>query len=110
MRNDQDVYKDIGTILYSIAPDEALKIIMRAELSPENDHCEYEYDYLDRDGKSVGFAAGGKANTNMLHCLVELRNFYINNNLTNGRPGWSGCEITFDIEKMKLGIDFKYED
>jgi len=42
MRNDQEIYKDIGTVLYSIAPDEAKKIIMRAELSPENDHCKYE--------------------------------------------------------------------
>ncbi|MDN0122581.1 hypothetical protein QVN60_05115 [Yersinia aleksiciae] len=110
MRNDQEIYKDIGTILYSIAPDEAKKVIMRAELSPENDHCEYEYDYIDDSGESSWFTAGGRANTDMLRHLVELRTYYVENNLTNGRPAWRGCEVTLDVERMKLGIEFRYED
>lgn len=110
MRNGQEIYKDIGTVLYSIAPDKAKKIIMRAELSPENDHCEYEYDYLDDDDKTQWLTAGGRANTDILHYLVELRNYYIENNLTNGRPAWHGCEVTLDVKKMKLNIDFRYDD
>lgn len=110
MRNDQEIYKDIGTVLYSIAPDEAKKIIMRAELSPENDHCKYEYDYLNAADEIQWLTAGGRANTDILRYLVELRNYYIENNLTNGRPAWHGCEVTLDIEKMKLNIDFRYDD
>lgn len=110
MRNDQEIYKDIGTVLYSIAPDQAKKIIMRAELSPENDHCKYEYDYLDATDEIQWLTAGGRVNTDILRYLVELRNYYIENNLTNGRPAWHGCEVTLDIEKMKLNIDFRYDD
>lgn len=109
MRNDQEIYKDIATILLSIAPDEAKKIIVRAELSQENDNCEYEYDYLNIRNETKWLTAGGRANTDMLYCLVELRHYYVENNLTNGRPAWSGCEITFDIESMKLNIDFRYD-
>jgi len=41
---------------------------------------------------------------------VKLRHYYIENNLTNGRPAWHGCEVTLDVEKMKLSIDFRYDD
>lgn len=109
MRNEQDIYKDIGTILFSIAPDVAKKIIMRAELSPEDDHCEYEYDYIDEENKTNWITAGGRTNTDMLRLLVELRSLYVQHNLTNGRPGWHGCEVMFDIEKIKLSINFHYE-
>ncbi|EOI3412130.1 hypothetical protein ACN6UZ_003498, partial [Cronobacter dublinensis] len=66
MRNDQEIYKDIGTVLYSIAPDKAKKINMRAELSPEYDHCKYQYDYLDDNDKIQWLTAGGRANTDIL--------------------------------------------
>ncbi|MCA6223137.1 immunity protein YezG family protein [Photorhabdus antumapuensis] len=110
MRSDQEIYKDIGLILYSIVPDEARKIIMRADLSPEGDHCAYEYDYIDNSGNTEWLTAGGQANTDMLRYLVELRNYYMDNNLTNDRTVWHGCEVTLDVEQMKLNIDFKYED
>ena len=110
MRNEQEIYKDIGTVLYSITPDEAKKIIMRAVLSPENDHCKYEYYYLDNADETRWLTAGGRANTDILRYLVELRNYYIDNNLTNGHPAWHGCEVTLDIETLKINFDFKYEN
>lgn len=39
MRQSQDIYNDIGSVLIAAAPDSAAKIIARAELSPEGDHC-----------------------------------------------------------------------
>ena len=83
---------------------------MRANLSVEGDTCEYEYDYLDNENSLKWITAGGGVNTNMLHYLVELQNYYIENNLTNGLPVWKACEATLDLEKMKISIDFKYED
>jgi len=38
--------------------------------------------------------------------LVELRTYYIENNLTNGQSGCYGL----DVERMKLGIEFRYTD
>lgn len=34
MRQSQDIYNDIGSVLIAAAPDSAAKIIARAELSP----------------------------------------------------------------------------
>ncbi|EMC8778472.1 hypothetical protein VMZ82_001292 [Providencia rettgeri] len=110
MKTEQEIYNEIGSLLYGIAPDGAQKIIMRASLSPEGDTCEYEYDYIDNENALKWLTAGGIANTNMLHNLVELQSYYIKNNLTNGLPVWKGCEITLNLETMKINIDFKYED
>ena len=103
-------FNEIGSLLYGIAPDDAQKIIMRASLSDESDTCEYEYDYIDNENTLKWLTAGGGANTNMLHNLVELQNYYIENNLTNGLPVWKSCEATLDLEKMQINIHFKYED
>ncbi|EJD6411052.1 hypothetical protein NQ837_004377 [Providencia rettgeri] len=110
MKTEQEIYNEIGSLLYGIAPEDAQKIIMRANLSVEGDTCEYEYDYLDNENSLKWITAGGGVNTNMLHYLVELQNYYIENNLTNGLPVWKACEATLDLEKMKISIDFKYED
>ncbi|MEQ5094379.1 hypothetical protein [Proteus terrae] len=110
MKTDQEIYNNIGTLLYNIAPNEAKKINMRANLSVEGNTCEYEYDYLDNENSLKWFTAGGVANTHMLHNLVELRNYYIEHNLTNDLPIWKGCEVTLDLETMKINIDFKYEN
>lgn len=110
MRSDQDIYSDIGTLLYSIAPDDAVKIIMRAKWCEETEYCEYEYDYVDYKANTQWFTAGGLVNSAMLHYLVELRKYYIEHQLTNGKAIWEACEASFDIEKMKIIIDFKYDD
>jgi len=41
--------------------------------------------------------------------LVELRNFYLNNSLTNGKAAWSECEVVVDMNTSKIFFDFKYE-
>ncbi|MEY0491467.1 hypothetical protein [Proteus terrae] len=112
MKTDQEIYNNIGTLLYNIAPNEAKKINMRANLSVEDNTCEYEYeyDYLDNENSLKWLTAGGVANTQMLHNLVELRNYYIEHNLANDLPIWKGCEVTLDLETMKINIDFKYEN
>ena len=45
----------------------------------------------------------------MLNYLVKLRQYSIDNNLTNGLPAWVGCIVTVDIENTKIDIEFKYE-
>lgn len=108
MRSDNDIYNDIGGILFEIAPNGACKIIMRAQLSQELDSCEYEYDYIDEQGNVAWFTAGGRANTDILDLLTELRSWYLENKLTAGLPAWSGCEVTLDLVKVKISIDFIY--
>lgn len=108
MRSDDDIYNEIGGILFEIAPGGAFKVIMRAQLSQELDSCEFEYDYIDEEGNVAWFTAGGRANKDILDLLTELRSWYVENKLTRGLPAWIGCEITLDLVKVKINIDFIY--
>ena len=108
MRSDDDIYNDIGRILFELAPKGACKVIMRAQLSQELDSCEYEYDYFDEQDNVSWFTAGGRANTDMLSLLIELRHWYVENRLTGDLPVWNGCEATLDLIKVKLNINFLY--
>lgn len=70
MRSDQDIYNDIGSVLLSAAPNSASKIMMRATLSPENDHCKFEFDYEDIHTNEVNwFYAGATANSHLLDLI-----------------------------------------
>jgi hypothetical protein len=108
--NEQEIYQNIGQILINAGPDDAKKIIVRAEPFPEGDGCKYEFDYVDPTGKVNWFDPDGRAMRDLTKLIVELRTYYVENNLTNGRPAWHGCEVTLDVERMKLGIEFRYED
>ncbi|MGG7448518.1 hypothetical protein ACQ3G7_20880 [Kosakonia oryzendophytica] len=110
MRTDQEIYNDIGSILLAVVPDTGSKVIMRAELSPENDHCKCEFDYVDKlTGKMNWFSAGARANSDLLDLLVELRNYFLANFNSQEKPFWHGCEVTVDVESLKINIDFKYD-
>ena len=111
MRQSQDIYNDIGSVLIAAAPDSAAKIIARAELSPEGDHCKCEFDYVDSNsGETNWFTAGAQANADLLDLLVELRRFFVEN-VSSHRPSfWHACEIKADVEKLNITIDFKYSD
>ncbi|MER2475088.1 hypothetical protein ABR965_22765, partial [Photorhabdus laumondii] len=106
---DDEIYSRIGKVLYEAAPENAIKIFLDAELSPENDHAKFLFDYVDNLGEKKWFVPNSPdVDGKLIETLVELRKYYIENNLTNGLPAWSGCEITVDLDKMKINIDFKY--
>lgn len=108
MRSDSDIYNDIGAILFDVAPKGACKVVMRAQLAQELDTCEYEYDFVDERGNVSWFTAGGRANTDMLKLLVELRHWYFENKLTGGMSVWSGCGVTIDLVGGKGEVEFIY--
>ncbi|EKP4478779.1 hypothetical protein U5R87_004277 [Cronobacter dublinensis] len=111
MSTENELYLCIGHSLYSAAPDNAKTVLLDAELSPESDHAMFSFDYIDNAGKKNWFTPeSAKTDSELMDCLVKLRHYYIENNLTNGRPAWHGCEVTLDVEKMKLSIDFRYDD
>lgn len=110
MRSDQHIYNDIGSVLLSVAPNSASKIMMRATVSPENDHCKCEFDYEDmHTGEVSWFSAGAQANSNLLKLFVELRNYFFSNFKSQKKPFWHSCKITIDIETLKINIDFEYD-
>lgn len=110
MRTDQEIYNDIGSILLAVVPDNASKVIMRAELSSESDHCKCEFDFVEKlTGNVNWFSAGAKANGDLFDLLVELRNYFISNFKSQEKPFWHGCEVAVDVETLKISISFKYD-
>ncbi|HEK1718553.1 TPA: hypothetical protein SMT55_001668 [Proteus mirabilis] len=108
--NDQVIYQKIGQLLVDSSPSDAKKVIVRAELFRERDGCTYEFDYINKDDKLNWYDPDGKAVSNLTDILEELRSFYIENIKSEKTSFWSGCEITLNLETMKINIDFKYED
>lgn len=104
------IHNKIGQILVNAGPDNAQKIVTRAKLSLDGGVCDYEFDYVDKGGNEDWFIPDKLAGYDLRLLLVELRNFYIKNNLTNGKAAWSECEIVIDLKVSKIFFDFKYDD
>lgn len=83
--NKQENYQKTGQLLINARSEDAKKIIARTELFPE-----------------------GGAMRDLTELLVELRTYYIDNKLTNGRSACYGGELALDVGRMKLGIEFRY--
>lgn len=88
MRESQDIYNDIGAVLLSIAPEDAVEIILNAKLEPESDCGEFTYDYVDKQGNQHWVTETADASARLLDLLVELRNFSL---------------ITFNHSKSRSG-------
>lgn len=110
MRSDQNIYNDIGSVLLSITPDDAVKIILCAALEPESDCGEFTYDYVDRQGNQHWITETADASERLLDLLIELRNFFVDNFKSQEKPFWHSCEVTVNVETLKINIDFKYDD
>ncbi|WP_336818185.1 hypothetical protein [Cedecea sp. MMO-103] len=100
----------IGRILYSCGPENAQKIIVKAEVFTEDDGGKYEFDYLDENGELDWFDPDRHAIADLTDVLIEYKRFFLDNNLTNGQPIWSKCEIIVDIPEGKISINLQYDD
>ena len=109
MRSDQEIYNDIGSVLLSISPSDAAKIILYAKLEPESDCGEFTYDYVDKQGYQHWITETADASERLLDLLVELRNFFVDNFKSQEKPCWHGCEVTVNVETLKINFDFKYD-
>lgn len=110
MRTDQEIYNDIGSILLSIAPDDAKKIVLCAKLEPESDSGEFTYDYIDSHGGQHWITETRDASERLLDLLVELRVFFSIHIESHKNALWHSCEVIIDVENLKINIDFKYDD
>ncbi|MGF6458220.1 hypothetical protein [Pseudomonas frederiksbergensis] len=108
--SEDEIYLQIGEILLGTAPNSAVEVIVEAELSPEDDHCQLLFDYIDGQGKKDWFSpSSGYVDVGLLKNLVELRKIYKESGKTAGLPVWSGCTIALDVVVAKLAIVFKYD-
>ncbi|XKM13541.1 DUF600 family protein [Orbaceae bacterium ac157xtp] len=109
--NDNEIHNKIGQLLFNIAPMDAIKIYLKAEVSLENDHCKLVFYYSDHKGKEkpIMLTDDSSIDDEVFSELIKLKQYTIDNNLTNGHPIWIGCIVTVDIENSKINIEFKYE-
>ena len=106
----QDIEQKIGQILYACGPENAKKIIVRAEVFTENDGGKYEFDYIDECGELDWFSPDGQAIADLTDALITYKEFFLDNNMTNGKPIWSKCEIVVDIPAEKININLQYDE
>ncbi|MFP1757690.1 hypothetical protein ACLEEB_02725 [Lonsdalea quercina] len=105
-----DLHNKIGQLLVDAGPENAKKIIACAKLPLDGESCEYEYDYIDQEDEKTWFVPDKLASYDLRLLLVEMRDFYIKNNMTNGKPAWTACQIIIDIPEEKINISFQYDD
>jgi hypothetical protein len=110
MRDLEDLHNQIAQLLVNAGPTDAKTIIARAKLALDGESCEYEYDYIDQRDNENWFVPDKLASYHLRLLLVNLRDYYIQNNMTNGKALWTGCDITVEIPAEKISISLKYDD
>lgn len=110
MSMDDEIYKEIGQLLYNSAPDDAKVIIMDAELSAEGDSCRFNYDYVNENGEENWFLPeDGLIDQRLRELLVSLRKTFMDNFHSKEKPFWHGCTAKLDVEKAEINIAFRYD-
>ncbi|WP_392563029.1 hypothetical protein RHO12_06085 [Orbus sturtevantii] len=104
-----ELNNQIGQLIFKSSPDGAKKVIAQLEFTSEMDVCTFLFDFYNQNDELNWYLPDSDITSPLSDTVKELRQYCINNNLTNGLPAWIGCVITLDIEKSKINIDFKYE-
>lgn len=105
-----DLHSKIGQLLVDAGPKNAKKITVRAKLPLDGESCEYEYDYINQKDSEDWFVPDKLTSHDLRLLLIRMRGFYIQNNMTNGKPAWTSCEIIVDIPEEKISLNFQYDD
>ena len=108
-KTDDQLNNEIGQLLFKSSPNGAKKVIAQLEFTPEMDACTCIFDYYNQNDELNWYTLNSDITSPLIKAVRDLRQFYIDNNLTNGLPAWRGCIITVDIENAKIDFEFKYE-
>ena len=108
-KTDDQLNNEIGQLLFKSSPNGAKKVIAQLEFTPEMDACTCIFDYYNQNDELNWYTLNSDITSPLIKAVRELRQYYIDNNLTNGLPAWIGCIITVDIENAKIDFEFKYE-
>ena len=108
-KTDDQLNNEIGQLLFKSSPNGAKKVIAQLEFTPEMDACTCIFDYYNQNDELNWYTLNSDITSPLIKAVRELRQYYIDNNLTNGLPVWRGCIITVDIENDNIDFEFKYE-
>ena len=104
-----DLYNKIGQILVMSCPNDAVKIVTGIQIAKENDAASYYFHYFDNKNNKKEFKPVSKARDDIFYTMLEIKKYFLDNNLTNGEPIWAGCIVEIDIKNSKINFEFKYE-
>lgn len=104
-----ELINKIGQLIFNSSPDGAKKVIAQLEFTPEMDVCTFLFDFYNKNNELKWYMPDSDITSPLSDKVKELRQYCIDNNLTNNQPAWIGCIVTVDIENAKISIDFKYE-
>ncbi|WP_334323609.1 hypothetical protein [Gilliamella apicola] len=108
-KTDDQLNNEIGQLLFKSSPNGAKRVIAQLEFTQEIDACTCIFDYYNQNDELNWYTLDTDITSPLIDMVRELRQYYIDNNLTNGLPAWRGCIITVDIENAKIDFEFKYE-
>lgn len=108
-KTDDQLNNEIGQLLFKSSPNGAKRVIAQLEFTPEMDACTCIFDYYNQNDELNWYTLNSDITSPLIKAVRELRQYYIDNNLTNGLPVWRGCIITVDIENANIDFEFKYE-
>ena len=107
MTRDHEIFQEIVKFLLEMDTNQSKPegLVMKAQLSPENDHCSFSFYYIINSITTCSSDISGVAMAKIHNLLVELRNFY----LANNQPYWKGCNFEVNLETGKIGVEFIYD-
>ncbi|MFC0181011.1 hypothetical protein [Thorsellia kenyensis] len=109
IKNDSQLYNEIASVLFQSSTAECIKICMLLRLSADSKHSKTEAFGFDTDGNEISFLVDDSFG-NMHDLAVELKNYFLENNLTNGMPGWRYLWVEVDVVNNKVKFDFAYDE
>lgn len=104
------LHNKIGQILVDSGPTDAEKMVVRVDLPLDGDMYEYKFNYYDASKDKGWFVPDKNAIRDLRLTLLEMRQFFVDKDMTNGHPPWVGCEITIDLVNSKINISLDYGD
>ncbi|QDY43883.1 hypothetical protein [Candidatus Pantoea soli] len=101
----EDLYRRIAQIIFSCGPEGAQALMVQAELPADEEGGEYQFNYLDEQGEPDWFEPDVQAIGDLTMALKEFQQYFIDHDLTEGKPVWTHCAIVINVAEESISID-----
>lgn len=106
--NYEDLYRRIAQIVFSCGPQGAQALYVSAELFTDGEGGQYQFNYLDETGEIDWFEPDAEAIGDLTEALKAFQAYFVERNLTEGKPVWNRCLVTINVPEESISIDVQY--